>query len=224
MIRVVLVPLDGSPFAEHALPLAVSLSRRAGATLRLVHVLPPLADRFFWAPLPGSPLEIELHQHYRKQAGDYLDGVARGLGCVGTTAVVGDVVDETVGISGSITTEAVAAQADLVVMTTHGRGAVTRFWLGSVADDLLRDLPVPLLLVRPGTDPVDCTQDIPCKHFLLPLDGTDFAEQMLEPALELARCLEADCCLLRVLRPVHSPPIPSRGRSSVPRRQRFTPP
>lgn len=216
MIHMVLVPLDGSPFAEHALPLAISLCRRTGATLRLVQVLPPLGDRYFWAPLPGSPLEAELHQHYRQQAKDYLDKIAQRLGNIGNLAVVSDVVHEKLDIAGTITTEAIATQADLVVMTTHGRGTVSRFWLGSVADDLLRDLPMPLLLVRPGAGLVDFSQEIVCKHLLVPLDGTDFAEGMLEPALELAHYLGADCCLLRVLRSASAQAMPRPGVGSVP--------
>ena len=38
---------------------------------------------------------------------------------------------------------------DLIVMTTHGRGPLSRFWLGSVADELVRRATVPLLLIRP---------------------------------------------------------------------------
>jgi len=44
MFRSLLVPVDGSPFAEHALPLALSVARRAGARIQLVHVHPPLAN------------------------------------------------------------------------------------------------------------------------------------------------------------------------------------
>ena len=44
---------------------------------------------------------------------------------------------------------AAAKNVDLVVMSTHGRGPLSRFWLGSVADELVRRMPVPVLLVRP---------------------------------------------------------------------------
>ncbi len=59
----------------------------------------------------------------------------------------------TVQLDGPIATAlhdyALASKADLVVMTTHGHGAISRFWLGSVADKLVRQLPMPVLLVRP---------------------------------------------------------------------------
>src|SRR5438067_676921 len=92
--------------------------------------------------------------------------------------------------------------ADLVVMTTHGRGPLGRLWLGSVADALVRDLAMPLLLVRPQETAPDFKREPLLKHLLLPLDGSPLAEQMLEPAVALGTLMEADYTLLRVIKPV----------------------
>ena len=78
----------------------------------------------------------------------YLDGVVKrlkGQPASGVTRLVaeGEVRDV-------IRAQAECVHADLVVMTTHGRGPLGRFWLGSVADELVRTLPMPVLLVRPG--------------------------------------------------------------------------
>ena len=71
---------------------------------------------------------------------------------------------------------------DLVVMTTHGRGPLGRFWLGSVADELARVLPVPLLLVRPQAEAEpDLETEPPLRQILIPLDGSKLAEQILGP-------------------------------------------
>src|SRR5580693_8686914 len=102
MFRSVLAPLDGSIFAEHALPLAASIARHAGATLRLVRVVPPLADYFFWAPLPTDPLEHELREIHRQEARDYLDDVIHRLLGVGVGPITCDVVEEEEGIGESI--------------------------------------------------------------------------------------------------------------------------
>jgi nucleotide-binding universal stress UspA family protein len=96
---------------------------------------------------------------------------------------------------------AVTGAADLVVMTTHGRGALGRFWLGSVADELMRELPMPLLLVRPHSDTPAYDPEPVLKHILLPLDGTALAEQMLEPAFQLGSLFDADYTLMRVVKP-----------------------
>ncbi len=150
MFRSVLVPLDGSVFAEQALPLALSLARHAGCPLRLLRVVPPLADYFFWAPPPGDPLEVELREAHRNEALGYLDDVVRRLRDAGAGIVCCDVVDEEEGIGESICADVVKTGADLVVLTSHGRGAVKRVWLGSIADKLVRSLPVPLLLRAPS--------------------------------------------------------------------------
>jgi nucleotide-binding universal stress UspA family protein len=102
----------------------------------------------------------------------------------------------------TLTDHVVRTGADLVVMTTHARGPLGRLWLGSVADELIRHLPVPLLLVRPHEGPPDFASQPALQHLLVPLDGTPLAEQILEPALALGRLMEADYTLLRVIRPV----------------------
>jgi nucleotide-binding universal stress UspA family protein len=91
--------------------------------------------------------------------------------------------------------------ADMVVMTTHGRGA-GRIWLGSVADALVRRLPVPILLVRPQHIAPDLAHDQIFKHVLIPLDGSPRAEAVLEPAITLCSLMEARCTLLQAMDPL----------------------
>ena len=71
-------------------------------------------------------------------------------------------------------------------MATHGRGALGRFWLGSVADEMLRHVNVPLLLVRPDEEAVDLAHEPALGRVVVALDGTPLAEQILEPAVALA--------------------------------------
>lgn len=94
------------------------------------------------------------------------------------------------------------SKADLIVMTTHSRGPLARFWLGSVTDELVRDSPVPLLLAHPREGSPSLNQDANLSHWLIPLDGTDLAEHILEPALAIGELLNADFTLLRVIKPV----------------------
>ena len=77
-------------------------------------------------------------------------------------------------------------------MTTHGRGLLSRAWLGSVADRLVRQLPMPMLLVRPHeTDPADITNPPSIKHVLIPLDGSELSECIVPHALALGRLMGA---------------------------------
>ncbi len=202
MFKSILVPLDGSPFAEHALPLAASIARHAGATLRLLQVLPPLADRYFWAPTPGSQLEHDLRDHYQAKARTYLEGIANRL--KSSVPVSYDMLDEHIDITEAIETEVAKAGIDLVVMPSHGRGTLRRFWLGSVADDVYRSLMVPVLLARPQQETVDFELEPQIRHILVTLDGSAQAEEVLESVLCIGLAMDADLLLVRVI----PPPLP----------------
>ena len=89
-------------------------------------------------------------------------------------------------VAGVIRDQAKIAGADLIVMTTHARGIFSRFWLGSATDDLLRDSPLPLLLAHPQPHAPDLSAEMPLQRWLIPLDGSELAEQVLEPALRTA--------------------------------------
>ena len=195
MYRTLLVPLDGSRFSEHALPLAASIARRAGAALYLVHVHPP-------RPIGEGVAALATEKAAWAQAKSYLDEVVKrleaGTGVRATTRVLDGPVPDTLH-------ECATGQiADLVVMSTHGRGPFSRFWLGSVADQLAHRLPMPLLLVRPHEAAVDLAREPALTRLLVGLDGSPRAEEVLGPALGLARLTGATVALLRVVLP---PPV-----------------
>ena len=190
MYHSIMVPLDGSSFGEHALPYALSIARKAGAQLQLVHVylIPP--------PESGDMVDAELRAH--EQA--YLEALVPRLqpycsGPITTVQLDGS-------IAGQLHDYAMAIKADLVVMTTHGRGALSRFWLGSVADKLVRQLPMPVLLVRPHEPAPDFVHMPAFKHILIPLDGSILAEQILPHALALGQLAQAQFTLLQAIPPM----------------------
>jgi nucleotide-binding universal stress UspA family protein len=197
----IVVPLDGSPFAEQALPLALAIAGRAGAPLDLVqvHLLYALRDpASAWLPY-DSTLETKLQDQERT----YLEGVAARLRQetavpVRATLALGSVVDAILGHMQN-------QPADLLVMTTHGRGPWGRFWLGSVADELVRRCPVPLLLVRPQEAASGPAPEPGLGHFLVPLDGSTLAEQGWTVALPLAKLMGARFTLLTAVEPVWLP-------------------
>jgi nucleotide-binding universal stress UspA family protein len=196
MYRSLLVPLDGSPLGEQALPLALSIARRAEATLHVVHVHSPLADAYTDGITYIDPsLDVHLKEHRR----EYLDGLVERLASMSTVRISPLVLEG--GIVESLRAYSQSTEVDLVVMTTHGRGPLRRLWLGSVADQLVRQLPMPLLLVRPQEADADLRQEPVLQHVLLPLDGSALAEQMIEPAVALGSLMGADYTLLRVITP-----------------------
>jgi nucleotide-binding universal stress UspA family protein len=102
-------------------------------------------------------------------------------------------------------------RADLVVMTTHGRGPLSRAWLGSVADQLVRSLAVPILLVRPRETASELRGEPALRHILIPLDGSALAEQMVRPAVALGTVMQADYTLFQVVPHVRLPGFDPTG-------------
>jgi nucleotide-binding universal stress UspA family protein len=189
MFQTILVPVDGSSRAEHALPLAIALARAARAAVRLVTVHRLAA---------GSPAE-DLAVEHVEQA--YLDRTADGIRRAGVPTVSTDILEEG-SIAPALCAYARAVDAALIALTTHGRGPLSRFWLGSVTDELLRTSPVPVLVVRAadGVRP-DLAAPVGARRILVPLDGSETAAAALAPAVQLTRLFEAGLVLFRVVVP-----------------------
>jgi nucleotide-binding universal stress UspA family protein len=142
----VVVPLDGSAFAEEAVAPATDLARALGADLLLVRVVDSRRDgpgsRGRDAGPPAATAAAAV-----AEAREYLERMARSLRAAGQTAEVRVMV----GASPPAAIVAAAREAGgaMIAMTTHGRGGLARLALGSVATETLQLADVPLLLVRP---------------------------------------------------------------------------
>lgn len=197
MFHTILVPLDGSDFAEQALPWALCIARHAGATLDLVrgHVVYALqTPAAAWGSFDPT-MEAESKQEEKL----YLDATARWLSSVSPVPTATSLVSgfEAEGILEHIS----ANRPDLIVMNTHGRGGIGRILLGSTADELIRHSEVPVLLTHPSeaSASVRLIPEPVVKSVLVLLDGSSLAEQVLPPAADLARLMEAEMTLLRVV-------------------------
>jgi nucleotide-binding universal stress UspA family protein len=193
MYRSILVPLDGSVFAEHALPLALGIARRSGAKLVIarVHVAP-------FSPIEDLGGLVDRAARDEEQA--YLKQVVKRL-TDPTAAPVGSALLE-IPVADSLCEYAKSAGADLMVMTTHGRGPLARAWLGGVADELVRKAPIPILLTRPQEAKPVLDQVPVFRRVLIPLDGSSFAEQAVDHALPFGSLSEAEYILVRVIEPM----------------------
>jgi nucleotide-binding universal stress UspA family protein len=210
MYRKILVPLDGSAFAEHALPLAVALARRSHAGIHLVSVATPLTAAYLEGVFVGSA-DLEAEAAAGRQT--YLDGVMARLheriDCPKTSEVMHGEV------SAMLCDLAATGEYDLVVMATHGRSPLGRFWMGSVADEMIRHATLPLLLVRPPDVPAKLEAEPDLGRVVVPLDGTELAEQILEPAADLAALVPgAELVLVRAVRPVLPIDVTPEGMGS----------
>jgi nucleotide-binding universal stress UspA family protein len=197
-MRQIMVPLDGSPFSEHALPVALAVARRTGARLHLVQVHERPAGQV--QPDGAQFCDDRWDGALRAQEQEYLRSVAHR--CMERAGI--DPVTEL--LDGPIITALASyiseVGIDRIVMTTHGRGGISRAWMGSVADGLVRRAAVPLLLIRPQVEKVDWNRALTTRHVLVPLDGSELSEGILEPALEFGGLSDAQFTLLRVVLPL----------------------
>jgi nucleotide-binding universal stress UspA family protein len=90
---------------------------------------------------------------------------------------------------------------DLIVISSHGRGGISRLSLGSVTDGLIRHTTIPVLVVKPPASYLDPHVGEPFQRILVPLDGSSLAEQILPEVIGIASLEDAEIKLLYVLRP-----------------------
>lgn len=186
-ITSILVPLDGSPDARSALPYAMALAT-PGTELVLLTVV-------------RDDSEVD-------SARAALDAAAERARVAGhdvrTEVAVGDP-------GGQILATAASVGAGMIVMASHGRGAVGRLIHGSVADRVAREASVPTMVVRaaiaaPG--PVGITR------LVVPLDGSSLAEQSLPFAVGISRRLGTPLLLVRAVSPAELlPPAVGMGEA-----------
>jgi nucleotide-binding universal stress UspA family protein len=149
-LKRILVPLDGSPLARQALPLALELAALAHAELILLQALAPSIDAYLRDyPLTAEPrraLEEQAQQAFER----FADAGERQSMQLTTAVGVGSPAT-------AIVEEVLRRRIDLIVMATHGYSGLQRWRLGSVAAEVLRLTSTPLILVRgqPGAHVAD---------------------------------------------------------------------
>ncbi len=141
MYKRVLLPLDGSPLAEQALPHAIAQARNSQAELVLLRVVEPF-DR-------GTGLSLAAHERLNEQAAiwarEYLEPIAADVQQQGIRVQV-VIVEGRPHVQ--IAEFAEGNQVDLIVISARGKSGLSRWLMGSVADRIVRGATVPVLLVR----------------------------------------------------------------------------
>ncbi len=208
MYHDILAPVDGSSYSEHAIPYASALARRAGARLHVVLVHTPLPT--LSAEIVPTGLLTDWESAFRNSESEYLDRLVKTLQAQGLDAAAERLEGE---VSVRLIKRA-QSQADLLVMATHGRGGLEWAWLGSVADDVVHHVELPVLLLRPQ-DGEGATEEPGFKHVVVATDGSAAAAAATEQAVAIARLFDARLTLLRVVSVpagLSSPYIPHAAR------------
>ncbi len=192
-MRRILVPLDGSPLAETAIPYARTLAAAGGWELILLSV---------WEVLPeeiktvGPDHAHALRDHGVRYFRAYLNNVADALQRDGLD-VTGEVRVGHPAIE--IMLAAADFSADLVAMASHGCRGVSQRRRGSVADKVLRGSTVPVLVI--GPQGLDRSPQAPAaiRSILVPLDGSAESESALPVAAQIAQVTGARIALVRAV-------------------------
>jgi nucleotide-binding universal stress UspA family protein len=195
--QTILCPVDFSPLSANGLRQAIAFAQ-GGAT----RVIAVYADRFEPPPYFTEGRVQELRRQHREYIGEAERSlrafVAETLGeasnLVETRVVEGFPAD-------AIVETAVVTGASLIVMGTHGRTGMNRWMLGSVAERVLRESPVPVLTVREAPR-------LPIRHIVCPVTDSDVSRRALQVASGLAQRWDAVLTVLHVVEP--GSPEPAR--------------
>ena len=193
----ILVPLDGSPGAETIFTPLIPLARATGSGLTLVQAVPIDLGvvSMLGAQLPAEPTPEEQTRVHQDASG-YLADVAGRVGRPGEPI-------QTAVLDGEPSAAILAYVIDHpevrgVAMATHGRQGLTRWIFGSVAEEILHQAPVPVLLLRrPAVaPPAGAGAGAELRTIVVPVDGSAFAEGALDQACHLAQATGASLVLV----------------------------
>ncbi|HEU4344966.1 MAG TPA: universal stress protein [Candidatus Binatia bacterium] len=190
MYTKVLVPLDGSKVGEQILPYA----RFFAETLKLpVEMMTVIDFAAFAAHLPPGELRhldtivgggIKNSKEYLQAAAQTFRGI--DVQCAVETGKPGEVILEKAG----------SEATTLIAMATHGRSGISRWLLGSIAEKVLRGGTNPLLLVH-ARENGEVSRKVALQSIIVPLDGSELAEQVLPHVTALAKRMGLGIVLLR---------------------------
>jgi nucleotide-binding universal stress UspA family protein len=189
VISRILVPLDGSELSEAALSAASAISRGNGTKLVLMSVRQGQDGHHM---LPAIPAELRTdgdsvdYEHY---LGEVSAKLRRSGITTESSITVGEAADE-------ISARIQDGDIDLLVLSTHGRSGVGRVLMGSVADQVIQQATIPMLLIRPFDQRSNGI--LPLKKVLVALDGSAEAELSLPYAAALGQRFNSDLVLLSV--------------------------
>jgi nucleotide-binding universal stress UspA family protein len=184
--------LDGSKTAEAALPYGRTLARTLKIPVELLGVVDTgvLATQLFHDS--ARYFETIIAEGVRGSE-EYLKRIAKTFPVHGVKCTV-----ET-GKAEEVIIEKAASDATLTAMATHGRSGINRLLLGSVAEKVLRGSTNPLLLIR-ANEETKREGEAALKSVIVPLDGSELAENVLPSVVELAKALKLEILLLRAYR------------------------
>jgi len=183
MFKRILIPLDGSRGAERAIPAAARIARACGSSIIVMGVVVPQFSLGKLSVLEDdqkAPLEQEL-----AVAREYLRTIAQS---VELNFITTEVHSFTGAVAPTILEAIQSLHADLIVLCSHSSTGFRRWKVGSVAEKVIRQAPIPVYVIpEGGADSATVVQQ--GVRVLVTLDGSPLSEAVLEPAASLTASL-----------------------------------
>lgn len=204
-LKTILVPIDFSTASLYPIQWAKFIAQRTKAAIHLVNVHDfgyPIAQALT-PPVIGSEAEITDHLHQDLQ----MVAISEKVRNPAFHIRAGRPFDEVCRVANEI-------QADLIVLSTHGRTGWERVFLGSTAEKIVRHAACPVLVARPIRS--RRKSDLVLRQIVVPVDFSECAKCGLEYAIALARIFGAKLSLLNVIQLHHDlPPVVIYSQSRI---------
>jgi nucleotide-binding universal stress UspA family protein len=208
MIRIkkILCPVDFFPASVAAVKYAAGLAENYGAAIHLLHVVAPVAVSQYDFQIDTTEI-LKSMETVSKHEMKKLVARVRSAGVDAEAEVqIGDVYDE-------ITRAIEIMKPDLVVMGTHGRRGVERFFMGSTAEKLLRHSPVPMITISAAGKKASSPRPR-FRRILVTIDFSGGTPDALDYAFSAAQENESQVTLLHVVHDF-SAEVPGKFTNSV---------
>jgi nucleotide-binding universal stress UspA family protein len=187
MFTRLLVPLDGSPVAEKALPHARALGRILQIPITLITVIETGAD---FSKKRSAALDTLIQGAVAKSE-EYLEKISQTFSASAVQYSV-----ENGKAEEAIIANAAGDAGTLITMATHGRSGLGRWLLGSITEKVVRGANNPVLAVR-GNEEFSSAGEAALDSIIVSLDGSAVAESVLPYVVELAKAFHARVTLVR---------------------------
>ena len=209
MLQTLLFAHDFSPSSERALAYAVDLVERTGATLHLAYVEETPENVLSEGKRPTLP-SYKLRDRFKERCQESL--APYDLSADDDRFVYH--ADRSDAVAPSLLQTAESTDADLVVVGTHGRRGMQRAIYGSVAEEVLRTAPCPVLTVRQREDEAERPSDASVDRIVVPVDFSDLSRSALRYAARLAPVYEVP---MKLVHAVEEPVLPPVYETSSPK-------
>jgi len=205
-IKTILCPVDFFPASDAAVNYAAGLAARYDAAVHLLHVVTPVAAGTYEYAIDTTDIMRSIQKRSMDEINELLARIKRTAIAAQSELRVGDVYQEIKAAIDDLS-------PDLIVMGTHGRRGVERWFLGSTTEKLLRHTPVPLVTISAASE--KSWNEPRFRKILVTTDFSDGTPDALSYAFSVAQENESLVVLLHVIQDMSADDLSGKYRDSL---------